>query len=480
MSFNIERNGKKRVVIVGGGFGGLRLVQDLRKANFQVILIDKNNYHQFPPLIYQIATAGLNPASISFPFRKIFEDRQDYYFRMTELRAIYQNENYIQTSIGKIDYDYLVLACGTRTNFFNNRNIAEVAMPMKVVSEAMGLRNALLSNFERSVTCASDEERQQLLNVVIVGGGPSGVEIAGAIAEMRQHVLPKDYPDMDTTRMHIHLIQGDNRLLTGMSPKASEKALTFLKQMNVEVKLGTFVSDYVDNTVQMNDGTSIPTRNLIWVGGVDCEPIVGIHRSQMGRGYRIKVDGYNRVIDSTNVFAIGDLALMEKADEAFSRGHPQMAQPAIQQGKLLARNLIALEKGNVMERFHYKDLGSMATIGKNKAVAEIGKFKFYGFFAWLLWMGVHLISILGVRNKFFVFMDWVWSYFTYDRSNRMILQSFKSRGMKDLEKLHQETHWGDLKEREGEGENPNSNSESVGLKEPEAKKDSEETPEVKK
>ena len=265
-----------------------------------------------------------------------------------------------------------------------------------------------------------------------------------------------------------------------MSPKASEKALTFLKQMNVEVKLGTFVSDYVDNTVQMNDGTSIPTRNLIWVGGVDCEPIVGIHRSQMGRGYRIKVDGYNRVIDSTNVFAIGDLALMEKADEAFSRGHPQMAQPAIQQGKLLARNLIALEKGNVMERFHYKDLGSMATIGKNKAVAEIGKFKFYGFFAWLLWMGVHLISILGVRNKFFVFMDWVWSYFTYDRSNRMILQSFKSRGMKDLEKLHQETHWGDLKEREGEGENPNSNSESVGLKEPEVKKDSEETPEVKK
>ena len=200
MSFNIERNGKKRVVIVGGGFGGLRLAQDLRKANFQVILIDKNNYHQFPPLIYQIATAGLNPASISFPFRKIFEDRQDYYFRMTELRAIYQNENYIQTSIGKIDYDYLVLACGTRTNFFNNRNIAEVAMPMKVVSEAMGLRNALLSNFERSVTCASDEERQQLLNVVIVGGGPSGVEIAGAIAEMRQHVLPKDYPDMDTTR----------------------------------------------------------------------------------------------------------------------------------------------------------------------------------------------------------------------------------------------------------------------------------------
>lgn len=447
MSFNIERNEKKRVVIVGGGFGGLRLAQDLRKSNFQVILIDKNNYHQFPPLIYQIATAGLNPASISFPFRKIFEDRRDYFFRMTELRAIYQEENYIQTSIGKIDYDYLVLACGTRTNFFNNGNIAEVAMPMKVVSEAMGLRNALLSNFERSVTCASDEERQQLLNVVIVGGGPSGVEIAGAIAEMRQHVLPKDYPDMDTNRMHIHLIQGDNRLLTGMSPKASQKAYDFLTKMKVEVKLGTFVSDYKDNTVLMNDGTSIPTRNLIWVGGVDCEPIIGIHREQMGRGNRIKVDGYNRVIGSKNVFAIGDLALMENSDEAFAKGHPQMAQPAIQQGRLLAKNLVALEDGNkAMERFHYNDLGSMATIGKNKAVAEIGKFKFYGFFAWVLWMGVHLISILGVRNKFFVFMDWVWSYFTYDRSNRMILQSFKSRGMKDLEKLQQENHWGDLKD----------------------------------
>lgn len=449
MSFNIERNDKRRVIIVGGGFGGLQLAQKLRNSDLQVILIDKNNYHQFPPLIYQIATAGLNPASISFPFRKIFEDREDYFFRMTELRAIYPEENYIQTSIGKIDYDYLVLACGTKTNFFNNKNIEDVAMPMKTVSEAMGLRNTLLSNFERSVTCSTEEEREQLLNVVIVGGGPSGVEIAGAIAEMKQHVLPKDYPDMDTNLLHIHLIQGDDRLLTGMGPKASKKSLEFLQKLGVNVKLSTFVKDYKDNAVYMSDGTSIQTKNLIWVGGVNCEPIIGIKKEQMGRGFRILVDKYNKVVNSNNIFAIGDIALMENCDANYPHGHPQMAQPAIQQGALLAKNIIKLAKNKTnLKEFSYNDLGSMATIGKNKAVAEIGKMKFYGFFAWLLWMGVHLVSILGIRNKIFVFMDWIWSYFTYDRSNRMILQSFKSRGLKDLEKFQKTNHWGDIKNHE--------------------------------
>jgi len=443
MSFNIERNGKKRVVIVGGGFGGLRLARGLKKSGFQVILIDRNNYHQFPPLIYQIATAGLNPSSISFPFRKIFEDREDYFFRMAELRAVYPADNMIQTSIGKIDYDYLVLACGTTTNFFGNKNIEEAAIPMKTVTEAMGLRNSLLSSYERSVTCSSEKERDELLNIVIVGGGPSGVEIAGAIAEMRRYVLPKDYPDMDVSRMHIHLIQGDARLLPGMNEKSSQQALEFLRKMNVEIRLNTFVTDYTDHEVVMNDGARIPSRNFIWVGGVIANPVTGLPEECFGRGKRILVDEYNRVKGQKNIFAIGDIAFMD-ADPSCPKGHPQMAQPAIQQGALLARNIRAWENGGEAVPFRYKDLGCMATIGKNKAVANIGGFVFGGFFAWLIWMGVHLMSILGVRNKLFVFLDWVWSYFTYDRSNRMILKARPSQEMNDLEKRLQENHWGDI------------------------------------
>ena len=430
MSFNIERNGKKRVVIIGGGFGGLRLAQGLKKSNFQVILVDKNNYHQFPPLIYQIATAGLNPSSISFPFRKLFEDRKDYFFRMAELTCIYPEGNYIQTSIGKIDYDYLVLANGTKTNFFNNKNVEEWAIPMKTVPEAMGLRNTLLASFERSITCSNEQERNEFLNIVIVGGGPSGVEIAGAIAEMRRYVLPKDYPDMDTSKVHIHLIEGGKRLLAGMSEESSEKALKFLQSMNVEVKLNTFVTDYEDHKVRMNDGSAIGTRNLIWVGGVTANQVNGIPDSALGRGRRIMVDNYSRVKGFDNIFAIGDISLME-GDPNFPNGHPQMAQPSIQQGELLAKNIIAMEKGMPLKGFVYKDLGCMATIGKNKAVAEIAGCRLGGFFAWILWMAVHLVSILGVKNKFFVFMDWIWSYFTYDQSNRMILRSTQSTIIKN-------------------------------------------------
>lgn len=460
MSFNIARNGKKRVVIIGGGFAGLRLVHGLRKSNFQVVLIDQNNYNQFQPLIYQVATAGLNPSSIAFPFRKLIEDQDDFYFRMTELRAVYASENYIQTSIGKIDYDYLVLACGVTTNFYGNEQIRQVASPMKTVSEAMALRNALLINFERSVTCASEQERQELLNVVIVGGGPSGVEIAGAMAEMKRYILPKDYPDMKTSMIHIFLIEGSGRLLSGMSEKASAKALKFLKKMKVNVKLNTLVTTYSENEVRMSDGTSIPCRNLIWVGGVTGHEIHGMPASCVGRGGRILVDEFNKVRGSFNIYAIGDIALMDGGDPEYPKGHPQMAQPAIQQGATLALNLRALESDLPMIPFRYNNRGSMATIGKNKAVADIGNFRFAGFTAWLLWMAVHLFSILGVRNKFFVFMDWVWNYFTYDRSNRMILTSAGSRAMKDLETRARDMHWGDLRP-DGETEDGNSSPDTA-------------------
>ena len=340
MSFNIaKKKGKKRVVIVGGGFGGLKLANELSGSGFQVILVDKNNYHQFPPLIYQVASAGLEPSSISFPFRKIFsKKKKDVYFRMGEARFIYPEKSILQTSIGKVEYDYLILAAGTTSNFFGNKHIEEEAIPMKTLSEAMGLRNALLSNFERSVTCATEQERRELLNIVIVGGGATGVEIAGALAEMKHYVLPKDYPDMDKDLLRIYLLEATNRLLSGMSVESSEKSAEFLRKMGVKVCLGKKVLDYRDHKVILEDGTEIPTRTFIWVSGVRANAIGNIPESSIGRGRRIKVDAFNRVEGLSNVFCIGDQCIMEGGDSGYPNGHPQLAQVAIQQGKLLGDN----------------------------------------------------------------------------------------------------------------------------------------------
>ncbi len=444
MSANLPESTHQRIVIVGGGFAGLQLIEQLKDTDYQVVLIDKNNYHQFPPLIYQIATAGLNPSSISFPFRKLMAKRKNQFFRLAELRAIYPTEKYIQTSIGKISYDYLVLSCGATTNFFNNADIASKAMPMKTVAEAMGLRNALLSNFERALTCASDQERQELLNVVIVGGGPSGVEIAGAIAEMRHYVLPRDYPDMDASRMHIHLIEGSPKLLNAMSPKASRKALDFLKKLNVEVSLNTLVQDYRERTVYLSDGRNIPSLTFIWVGGVCGVPLVGLPKECFTRGGRLLVNRYHEVKGVNDIFALGDISCIE-GDPDYPKGHPMMAQPAIQEGFNLSYNFKALLKNEARRPFSYKDLGSMATIGRNLAVADIGKFHFAGFFAWFLWMAVHLRSILGVHNKLAVLLDWMWSYITYDRSNRMIVRAKLPAVLQERRERESRTHWGDLK-----------------------------------
>lgn len=445
MSINIQRNQKKRVVIVGGGLGGLRLAEDLYGSGMQVVLIDKNNFHQFPPLIYQIASAGIDPSSISFPFRQIFRKRKDFYFRMAEARMVDTEKKILQTSIGKIDYDYLVLAAGATTNFFGNKNIEEWAIPMKTVPEAMGLRNALLSNLERALTCATEEERQELLNVVIVGGGATGVEIAGALAEMRRYVIPYDYPDMDSSLMHIYLIEAGDRLLAGLSQESSQKAYEFLKSMGVDIQFGKMVTDYRDHKVIMKDGTEIPTRTFLWVSGIRANAMPGIDESHMGRGFRFKVDEYNRIPGVEDVFAIGDQCL-QTSDAAYPNGHPQVAQVAIQQAKNLAKNLKLINQSadsSALTAFRYKNLGSMATIGRNKAVVEIGKFRSQGFFAWVLWLVVHLRSILGVKNKMMVLLNWLWKYVSYNDSIRMITYATKPREVEERMKREQTTHLGE-------------------------------------
>lgn len=445
MSINIQRNQKKRVVIVGGGLGGLRLAEDLYGSGMQVVLIDKNNFHQFPPLIYQIASAGIDPSSISFPFRQIFRKRKDFYFRMAEARMVDTEKKILQTSIGKIDYDYLVLAAGATTNFFGNKNIEEWAIPMKTVPEAMGLRNALLSNLERALTCATEEERQELLNVVIVGGGATGVEIAGALAEMRRYVIPYDYPDMDSSLMHIYLIEAGDRLLAGLSQESSQKAYEFLKSMGVDIQFGKMVTDYRDHKVVMKDGTKIPTRTFLWVSGIRANAMPGIDESHLGRGFRFKVDEFNRIPGVEDVFVIGDQCL-QTSDAAYPNGHPQVAQVAIQQAKNLAKNLKLIDQGadsSALTAFHYKNLGSMATIGRNKAVVEIGKFRSQGFFAWVLWLVVHLRSILGVKNKMMVLLNWLWKYVSYNDSIRMITYATKPREVEERMKREQTTHLGE-------------------------------------
>lgn len=445
MSINIQRNQKKRVVIVGGGLGGLRLAEDLYGSGMQVVLIDKNNFHQFPPLIYQIASAGIDPSSISFPFRQIFRKRKDFYFRMAEARMVDTEKKILQTSIGKIDYDYLVLAAGATTNFFGNKNIEEWAIPMKTVPEAMGLRNALLSNFERALTCATEEERQELLNVVIVGGGATGVEIAGALAEMRRYVIPYDYPDMDSSLMHIYLIEAGDRLLAGLSQESSQKAYEFLKSMGVDIQFGKMVTDYRDHKVVMKDGTEIPTRTFLWVSGIRANAMPGIDESHLGRGFRFKVDEFNRIQGVEDVFVIGDQCL-QTSDVAYPNGHPQVAQVAIQQAKNLAKNLKLIDQGadsSELTAFRYKNLGSMATIGRNKAVVEIGKFRSQGFFAWVLWLVVHLRSILGVKNKMMVLLNWLWKYVSYNDSIRMITYATKPREVEERMKREQTTHLGE-------------------------------------
>lgn len=422
MRANIKRNEQRRVVVVGGGLGGLKLVSSLRDTDFQVVLVDKNNYNQFPPLIYQVASAGLEPSNISFPFRRLFQGWKNFFFRMAEVQHIDTEEKAIKTSIGTIHYDDLVLAAGATTNFFGNKNIEASALPMKSVSESMRLRNTILQNLERAETEDNEARKQALMNIAIVGGGPSGVEIAGVLAEMKQTILPRDYPDLDTSCMHIYLINATPRLLGAMSERSSREAEKALKELGVKVMTNCMVTDYVDKELVLKDGQRISAETVIWVSGIKANNIDGIPTESIGHAGRILVDRFNRVKGLKDVYAIGDQCIVE-ADEAYPYGHPQLAQVAIQQAKTLAKNLIRQEKGETEQPFSYHNLGTMATIGRKKAVVEIGKLKFGGFFAWLLWLIVHLRSILGVKNKTIVFLNWMWSYMNYKQSLRLILKA---------------------------------------------------------
>lgn len=422
MKANIEHTDKKRVVIVGGGLGGLELAFKLVGSDFQVVLVDKNNYHQFPPLIYQVASAGLEPSSISFPFRRLFQGQKDFFFRMAEVKAVDAAGKKIATSVGDIHYDYLVLAAGARTNFFGNKEIEAATLPMKSVSEAMQLRNTILRNLEKAETEEDPVRRQALMNIVVVGGGASGVEIAGAVAEMKKNILARDYPDLDASQMHIYLVNAGKRLLAAMDPVSSARAERDLKELHVHIRQPQFATEYRDGILKTSAGLEIPARTVIWVSGICANTIEGLPAESIGHAGRILTDRFCRVKGVQNVFAIGDQSLIE-GDEDYPLGHPQLAQVAMQQAKTVAENLKAAQKGLAEKPFKYRNLGVMATIGRNHAVAEIGGRKFGGFAAWVLWLVVHLRSILGVKNKAFILLNWVWNYLNYKQSLRLILKA---------------------------------------------------------
>ena len=422
MKANVERTDKKRVVIVGGGLGGLELAFKLVDDEFQVVLVDKNNYHQFPPLIYQVASGGLEPSSISFPFRRLFQGRKDFFFRMAEVQSVNTAEKTIQTTVGEIEYDYLVLAAGAKTNFFGNKDIEATTLPMKSVSEAMRLRNTILRNLELAETEDDPVRKQALMNIVIVGGGASGVEIAGAVAEMKKNIIARDYPDLDSSQMHIYLVNAGDRLLAGMDPVSSKRAERDLKDLHVHIRQPQFATEYKDGILKTSAGLEIPAQTVIWVSGICANTIEGIPAGSVGHAGRLLTDRFCRVKGLQDVYAIGDLSLIE-GDEEYPLGHPQLAQVAMQQAKTVAKNLKAVLKGKEVKPFRYKNLGVMATIGRNHAVAEISGKKFGGFPAWALWLVVHLRSILGVKNKTFILLNWVWNYINYKQSLRLILKA---------------------------------------------------------
>ena len=422
-----------KLVIIGGGFGGLRLARELsNKAGFEITLLDRFNYHQFQPLFYQVATAGLDASNISFPLRKVFHHSKNVRFCMAEVKEIAHLQNKVVTDIGDFKYDRLIIATGADTNFFGNELMAAHAMPMKSTVEAIELRHRMLKNFEDAASTKDLLELERLMTVVIVGGGPTGVELSGAIADMRRFVLPKDYPELDFSKMKIILLEGTSKTLASMSEKSSQQSQQYLEDLKVEVRTNSILNSYDGKTAVLKDGTSIETALVIWAAGIKGNVLPGIEPTIIAKGNRIKVNRHCLVNGFENVYAIGDVAFMD-SDTAYPNGHPQVAPVAIQHADMLVNNLKLIQMKSNNDRmieFVYNDQGAMATVGRKLAVVDVPKPKlhFGGFFAWLVWMFLHLMLILGVKNRLSVFFNWFYNYFTKDQNLRLIFKvNYKER-----------------------------------------------------
>lgn len=409
---------KKKIIVVGCGFGGLQFVKHLKKNEFDILIIDKINHHQFPPLFYQVASSQIEPSSISFPIRKIFQKRRDVRIRMAEVKAVNAEAKTIDTSIGEFSYDYLLLATGAKTNFYGNKEIEKSSLGLKSTFQAINVRNSILTNFEKLLY---DKNKDALHNIVIVGGGATGVELAGAFVEIKKDVLPKDYPNIEAENVNVYLLEGGNNTLSSMSNFAQNYSEQYLKDMGVIVKTNVIVTNYDGEILKLNNGETIPSKSVIWSAGITGNMIGGIPETSIMRGNRIKVDRTNQVVGLENVYAVGDIAYMET--EKYPNSHPQVANVAIGQGKNLARNINSYETGGKRnKKYEYKNLGAMATVGRNKAVVDFPFMKLKGRPAWIIWMFLHLMLILSVRNKLIIFINWAWNYITRNSSLRLILK----------------------------------------------------------
>ena len=423
---NIPQSSFPRIIIIGGGFGGLSLAAKLKNKDFQVVLLDKNNYHTFQPLLYQVSTGGLEPDSIAYPIRKVIHNFKNTFFRLAEVLEIDTKANLVKTNIGELKFDYLVVATGSTTNFFGNKQLEKYSMSMKSVPESLDLRSLILENFEEALLTNDLHKREALMNFVIVGGGPTGVELAGALAEIKKGILPKDYPDLDTRIAQINIVQSGNRILPAMSEIASKKAEDFLEKLGVNVWKGLRITSYDGSIANTNADTVFNTATLIWAAGVQAVLLKGLDdKDFLCRASRLQVNEFNQVGDFKNIFALGDVANMESKN--YPNGYPMMAQPAIQQGVNLGKNLIRILQNKPLVPFKYNDKGSMATVGRNKAVADLPKYKSQGIFAWFIWMFVHLYFLIGFRNRVVVFINWVYNYIKFDREARLIIRPFKQK-----------------------------------------------------